>query len=193
MTKGKKLLTFCLLTISLLTANAYDFAVKNSDGKVIYYNLVSTKDKTVEVTYRDKNYNCYSGEIVIPAFVEYNDVVYTVVGLGGKSMRDCPELETLKLPETVEYVKYKAIHGNENLKELILPSSLKRVDYGAINYLRNLKHLYISNPNPSDIDFVDKEFIINPSCIIGVPKGSAVKYQSLPFWNKYTIEEHLIL
>ena len=61
----KQLLTTIAVLLCSVAANAHDFKV---DG--IYYNITSSKNLTVEVTYRglwiDDYSNEYSGNVVIP-------------------------------------------------------------------------------------------------------------------------------
>lgn len=185
----KLLITICLVLIARLTGLSYDFAAKNFEGDVIYYNLISKNDKTVEVT-GNNNYNHYKGDIVIPAFVEYNGETYTVVGLGMKSMRNCPELESLILPESIEYIDYKALKDS-GLKYLSLPSSLKRVGHNGFG-LSGLQDIYLHNSNPYSISFTDERIYINPECTIHVPIGCYDKYKSHPIWGKYKIDASLI-
>ena len=76
-----KTIKFLLTTIAMLLcsvmANAHDFEV---DG--IFYDILSSTDLTVEVTYKGDNssinHNTYSGAIVIPETVTYDGNTYTV-------------------------------------------------------------------------------------------------------------------
>ena len=71
----KKLLLFIFTLLLPLVASADVYGV-NIDG--INYNLYD-KDKTAEVTYsRDSK---YSGDVVIPATVTYNDNQYSVTSI----------------------------------------------------------------------------------------------------------------
>ena len=80
-------------------ASAEDFEV---DG--IYYNILSTEDKTVEVTYRgsySSSYDEYSGNVVIPSSVIYNGNTYSVTSIGGWAFYDCSSLTSITIPESV--------------------------------------------------------------------------------------------
>ena len=70
----KHLFNLSLLLLALLlpsTVIAHDFEV---DG--IYYNITSTN--TVEVTYKDTNYESYGEDVIIPSTVSRNGTTYTV-------------------------------------------------------------------------------------------------------------------
>ena len=53
-------------------ASAYNFAIKNADGVTIYYNYTNNNTE-VEVTYTTQLYDYYSGSVVIPNEVTYNN------------------------------------------------------------------------------------------------------------------------
>ena len=70
-----------------LTASAHDFEV---DG--IYYNITSSTDLTVEVTYQgSSSYEYedeYSGAVTIPSIVTYNGITYSVTSIGKYAFYD---------------------------------------------------------------------------------------------------------
>ena len=65
------ILIFALFGLSIPVA-AYNFVVNG-----IYYNKKSSS--TVTVTYKNTNYNSYSGNVNIPSSVTYNGVTYSVI------------------------------------------------------------------------------------------------------------------
>ena len=72
----KKFATLLLLTLLPLVASSQPTAISG-----IYYNLYSSSDvKTATVM---SNPDKYSGDIVIPSTVTYNDVTYSVTSIGG--------------------------------------------------------------------------------------------------------------
>ena len=79
--KPKSLIfSFTVLTACLwcaLSANAYDFY---SSG--FYFDIKDANTNTVEVTYENDDYACYSGIVNIPSHVTYNGTTYTVVSIG---------------------------------------------------------------------------------------------------------------
>ena len=94
----KHLRSFAVTVAMLLcciTASAYSFKV---DG--IYYNITSTTDLTVEVTYDDIDDNEYDGSVVIPSQVVYGNKTYTVTSIG-RSAFYCYMLSSVTIPESV--------------------------------------------------------------------------------------------
>lgn len=109
--------TFALLMmlIGVTGSYAYDF---EADG--IYYNITeNSKGKfEAEVTFKDKNYNSYSGNVVIPESVTYEGNNYTIVAIGKSAFRDCIGLTGLDLPESVQKVAGNAFNECSNLRIL---------------------------------------------------------------------------
>jgi len=75
MKKQNLLLVLMLVFLPYASMFAFDFEV---DG--VCYNKLS--DSEVEVT--DKS-DGYTGEVFIPSTISYNDVIYSVIGIGSKA------------------------------------------------------------------------------------------------------------
>ena len=103
----RHLLTMLLVGLCALTASAHDFKV---DG--IYYNITSSSDLTVEVTYQGDSYDAYSNEylgmMTIPSTVSYEGDTYSVTSIGEAAFRDCSGLVTINITEGVTSIGYDA-------------------------------------------------------------------------------------
>ena len=87
------------MLLCCISVSAYDFVV---DG--IYYNISSSKDLTVEVTYRDAYHNSsfkYKGAVVIPDSVTYVGNTYSVTSIGEYAFRYCSGLTSVEIPNSV--------------------------------------------------------------------------------------------
>lgn len=98
-----KYILFLAIFFSFPVANAYDFQV---DG--IYYNITSTN--TVEVTYKDSNYSSYSGEVVIPCAVAFNNQAFVVTAVGDSAFFNS-QVWCVTLPEYVTSIGDAAFYG----------------------------------------------------------------------------------
>ncbi len=117
----KKVLSFCLL----LTVSAAVFAyTAKIDG--IYYNLNST-DHTATVTYRDRNYVSYAGEVVVPESVEYNGETYTVTAIGSRAFQACASLTAVSLPNSISNIYDYAFNNCSGLTEIIIPQNVTQI------------------------------------------------------------------
>lgn len=141
----KKILLKSLLVAAGLSASVqvmaegYDFYV---DG--IFYNVTSKENLTVEVTdkygYSDptmlKLYS-YSGDVVIPNSVTWNDTTYSVTKIGNGAMAWCKDLTSVYIPASVDTIGRNAISYE---RESIGPRNPIKV---TIEYSE--KPLYCSN------------------------------------------------
>ena len=118
------LLTALLLLASPSLANAYDFEV---DG--IYYNITSTTDLTVEVTYKSTSYNSYSGDVTIPETVTCDGTAYAVTSIGTYAFYGCTALTSVTIPDAVTSIGNYAFRGCSQLTSLALPVSASYTTY----------------------------------------------------------------
>ena len=93
-----RLLSFLLIFLPLV-ANAIEI-----DG--INYNLNST-NKTAEVT---NSPNYYTGEIIVPNSIVYNNNSYDVTSIGRKAFYWCTKLTKIVIPNTVITIEDEAFY-----------------------------------------------------------------------------------
>ena len=94
----KNLFTFLLALFPLF---AFADAVE-IDG--IYYNLLS-KGNIAEVAY---NPNKYSGDVVIPSSVVYENTEYSVEIIAGWAFNNCLDLTSVNIPNSVKKIGERA-------------------------------------------------------------------------------------
>lgn len=99
----QRLLSLMLVLILPQIVSAYDFMANG-----IAYNIVSSANKTLEVTSKtsssagsDGSSN-YSGNVVINEKVYYSGANFTVIGIGEQAFKNS-FISSLKLPETLIY------------------------------------------------------------------------------------------
>ena len=148
--KTKKLVfLFCILFSMLATnALAYDFAVKNSDGVMIYYNYNSNKT-AVYVTYKsgyvNETDNGYSGSVAIPKEITYNNKTLKVTGIGEHAFQVCQGLTSIKIPNSVTCIDESAFEDCIKLTSITIPNSVKSIGDRAFIGCTSLKSVTIPN------------------------------------------------
>ena len=108
----KELWILAILLSVALSGYAYDFEVngiyyyKNSDGKTVY------------VTYKESNYNSYSGSVVIPSTVTYSGTTYSVTSIGGYAFANCSGLTSVTIGNSVTEIDANAFKGCSGLTKV---------------------------------------------------------------------------
>ena len=135
------LITIAVLLCSI-SARAHDFEV---DG--IYYNVISSSNLTVEVTFRGStsvSYEEYYGEVKIPSTFFYNGMEYRVVSIGSGAFRKCSGLTSIILPEGLTSIGSEAFSGCSGLTSITLPKSLTSIDSEAFSDCSGLTSINFS-------------------------------------------------
>lgn len=104
----------CLMCSSLIS-NAYTFEV---DG--IYYTRYG--DEVVVVSHDTFEQGLYSGDVVIPQSVTYDNVTYSVTAIGGDAFYDCPELNSVFIPRSIKQISYNPFTFCPRLKAINVAS-----------------------------------------------------------------------
>ena len=110
---------FACLIAGSFTAAAYDFEVNG-----IYYNF---QNGGVDVTYKDSNYNSYSGSVIIPSTVTYNGNTYSVTGIGKSAFSSCSSLTYVSIPNSVTSIGNNAFKDCIGLTNVLIPNSVTSI------------------------------------------------------------------
>ena len=108
-------LTFTLSFFSFINVFAYDFTAICETGQELAY-IINEEKKTVCVF---KNSNV-SGELIIPANVEYDSKIYRVTSIGGSAFSDCSGLTSITIPKSVTSIGGSAFRGCSGLTSIIV-------------------------------------------------------------------------
>ena len=142
--KPIKLLLLLITLFSCIIANAYDF---EADG--LRYNILSEDDRTVETSYYDIKNGSYisyiSGEIEIPKKLIYNKKTYTVTTIGDNTFNNCPNLNSVTIPNSVTSIGEFAFTYCCGLTSVYIPNSITSICRGAFGYCSGLTSLSIPN------------------------------------------------
>ena len=96
----KKTLLLFLMALLPMLVSAYDAEIGG-----IYYNFSGNE---AIVTYRDANYNSYSGDVVLPPSVTYNGIEYAVTTIGAYTFNKCNDLTSVTIPNSVTSIRIYA-------------------------------------------------------------------------------------
>jgi len=155
MNKFKQIILTFLLCAAGMTAWAYSFV---KDG--IYYNITSNSAPyTVEVTYKDSNYNSYLGDVVIPESVTYNSKTYSVTAIGWTAFYDCTGLTSVTIPNSVKSIGSSAFSGCIGLTSVTIPSSVKTIKEYAFSRCGNISNITIPGTVTSIGDYAFEDVL----------------------------------
>ena len=154
-----------------LVASAHDIEVNNADGVTIYYNYAND-GKELEVTFRGSSATDYpfeyTGNIVIPESVNYNNVTYSVTSIsedafkfcsgltsvtignnvtsiGAYAFNQCSGLTSVTIPNSVTSIGNHAFYGCYPLTSVTIPNSVTSIGDRAFAYCIGLTSVTIGN------------------------------------------------
>lgn len=138
-------LSFILMMLPL-AASAYDVEING-----IYYNL-NRLDKKATVTYGDwnpiRNGGGYSGEVVIPDYIEYEGIQYDVTSIGSSAFKGCSALYYITIPNSITYIGQYSFEDCYALKAVYchaeeVPSTDQSAFYGCFSIYYDKKTLFV--------------------------------------------------
>ena len=140
----KKSYFLFLLTLLPLLASADAIQING-----IYYNL-NAEGQTAEVT---RNPNRYSGDIIIPESVTYEEVTYSVTSIGEFAFDGCIGLTSVTIPNSVTSIKFSAFYKVPNLTSVNIPNSVTSIGSSAFEGCISLTSISIPNSVTSIGDY----------------------------------------
>ena len=128
----KRLLSLSLFLMMALLSFAHDFEVKNADEKTIYYEITSSSDLTVAVTYQGTSYSEYmdeyTGSVTIPDKVTYNGKTYSVTSIGILAFAYCSGLTSVTIGNSVTTISNDAFSGCSGLTSIVVEKGNTKYD-----------------------------------------------------------------
>ena len=145
----KKQLLLFILTLLPMVACAYDIAVKNADGVIIYYNYTNGGTELAVTFYQDPKYPVndykYTGNVVIPEEVTYMNRTRKVTSIDWGAFKNCSGLTSVTISNTVTRIGDSAFSGCSGLTSVTIPNSVTSIDRWAFSYCSSLTSFTIPN------------------------------------------------
>ncbi len=157
----------------------------------MFYTIISVEDKTVEVTFKGETYsevnNEYSGEVIVPQTVNFEDIDFKVVGIGLSAFDQCSAVTSVVLPNSITNIGAGAFNGT-SISSITLPASVTTVGGYAFFDCRSLASIILEGSTPPTA--YDASFNTYETTVLIVPAGAKSAYQSANVWKKFaTIRE----
>ena len=156
---------------------AYDLAVKNSDGVMIYYNYIN-EGQDLEVTYHS-SYN-ENETIVIPEEVIYMNRLRKVVSIGESAFKSDSygKIVSINLPKTIITIGASAFYQS-TAESINIPENVREIGREAFFYCKNLTNISI----PCSV------ISIGRSAFSGCEGLTSVNITDLTAWCKIYFED----
>lgn len=146
----------------------------------IYYKV--GENNTVSVTTGEIK---YSGDVVIPEFVEFGGKMYIVTSIDWGAFSSCDGLTSITIPNSVTTIGGSAFSGCSGLTSITIPNSITSIGSFAFYGCSGLTTITSEIEKPFEID----AYTFNPDTYnvaeLIVPKGTKTAYQSTAGWNKF--------
>lgn len=107
--------------------SGYDFEALNVEGQTLYYNITSSTDKTVELTYRASWFSSYEGFPVIPDTVSHDSVTYSVTRIGDSAFYGVADLKDVVIPNFIVSIGTRAFSSCMSLDCVVIPNSVTSI------------------------------------------------------------------
>ena len=134
----RQLLVVAILFSVSLSGYTFDFVVNG-----IYYNK-NSDGKTVYVTFKDTNYNSYSGSVVIPSTVT-SGTTYSVTSIGSEAFLGCSGLTSVTIDNSVTSIGDGAFYECSGLTSVAIPNSVTEIGENAFYKCSGLTSVTIPN------------------------------------------------
>ena len=137
--KASNFLLALLMSMVANVASAYNAKIGG-----LYY-ILNSEAKTAEVTYSTLHGNDYSGDVIIPSSVTYNETTYSVTSIRNETFYRCTGLTSVEIPSSVTSISYAAFYGCTGLTSITIPNSVKYIDDCAFEGCKGLTSIEIPN------------------------------------------------
>ena len=184
----------------------YDYKSKHalSELSFVGYNINGLyylpEDNYATVTYKDTNYNSYSGSITIPSKITIQNKTFDVRGINSNAFRDCKDLSSIIIPNSVTSIGDSAFTGCSGLTSITIPNSVTSIGNYAFNNCASLIDLIIEDGESTlslgynSESYTGGEGLFKDCPLEMLYLGRNLSYSSIddygysPFYNQYKLK-----
>ena len=150
---NKKCKLALLLLLSLAGMGkgyAYSFSAVCPTGQTLYYNITDATNHYVKVTYpvygwEGDDYTKPAGNLILPEIVEYDGNNYIVTSIGDDAFRNCDDLLSVNLSNSVKIIGNYAFVGCYSINSVTIPNSVTFIGAYAFSGCYTLTTIIIPN------------------------------------------------
>lgn len=169
-----KRFTYLILTLMCLLCGQTALAQTTfTIGDLTYYHD-GGYGTTVQVSAANTS---ISGEITIPAEVQYDDQTWYVEYIAARGFKDCKNITSVVINAEIREIFVEAFEKCSNLQSIKLPSTLSHIRFGAFYDCTSLKSLTI----PSSVWIIERAAFYNTTSLKNVVIEDAEN--DIQFWN----------
>lgn len=167
----------------------------------IYYNF-DVENKTATVTNNGSDdpepwFNpSYSGDVVIPATVNYESVTFEVLTIGQYAFDYAHEVTSIDIPEGVVRIEAEAF-GDCGFNSITLPTSIQSIGSRAFLGMIPINNITLLAPTPPTVGdmafgytYSEYEYM---TCTIQIPCGSLETYLAGEGWTPLSTQDGLYI
>ena len=171
----KKLIVFCALLLSTIL----HAEIVKLNG--LYYSLGNTTATVVKDQTTDKSVYSQYTTVTIPASVTYNNYTYPVTAIGTEAFKNCSNLQSVTLPNSITSISTDAFYYCTKLGSINLPEGLQTIYTDAFRYCN-----FTSVTIPSTVTSIyNNAFQNNPlTSVVWKPKTCSIGSDgNAPFYS----------
>lgn len=114
-----------------LEVYGHDIEAINAEGQTLYYVWINNNTE-LALSFQGNNYheneNEYSGDLIIPESVKYNDKLFQVTSIRKYAFTGCNELISITIPKTINNIEKDAFHRCDGLSSIKVDVDNKTFD-----------------------------------------------------------------
>ena len=132
-----------LITIAVLLCGTTTLEAETVQIEGIWYILSDYIESNVVQVTSSTDGTKYAGTVIIPSTVEYNNKTYTVTGINVGAFKNCNELNSVTIPESVTSIYSDAFNGCSALTSVNMTNGVKKIWDRAFEDCSNLTSITI--------------------------------------------------